>query len=68
MAAVMEKKAKLLDLPKYRSNYGLLSGAIGKIGGKEVVITHRNPDNGYFWCEGEEISEWVNPEAVDIFS
>lgn len=66
MAAVMEKKAKLLDLPKYRSNYGLLSGTIGKIGGKEVIITHRNPENGYLWFESDNDSGWVDPEKVDF--
>ena len=29
----------------------MLFGAVGYIGGKEVVVTHRNPENGELWCE-----------------
>lgn len=46
-----QKKMTSLATPKYQSEYGMLYGAVGYIGGEEVTVTHRNPETGELWCE-----------------
>lgn len=57
----------ILQMPKYRSDYNMLFGAIGYIGGKEAVVTHRNPENGELWCEcsdWEEGGRWIDSSKI----
>lgn len=42
----------------------MLCGGVGKLGGQEVIVTHRNPETGELWIEPDGI--WVDPDKVDF--
>lgn len=58
-----------LSIPKWR-DLGYLEGRIGQVGGRDVIVTHRNPANGQFWCEGlnnkPDADCWIDSEKVEI--
>lgn len=60
----LKNKATKELMAKWRSEYNMLCGGVGKLGGQEVIVTHRNPETGELWIEPDGI--WVDPDKVDF--
>lgn len=56
------------------SESGVKNIRMAKVGGKDTLVTHRDPTNGYLWCEDVKVREgndmflgaWVAPEKVSF--
>lgn len=55
-----------------RNSHGVINARKGIYDGKEYVFTHRNPSNGYLWCDDIPVKgtnmygRWVSPDSVQF--
>lgn len=57
-------------MKEVRSESGMLNIRVGKVGGKETIVSHRDPTNGKLWCEdirdGDFNGKWIDSDKVEF--